>query len=132
MASSLRVGVSCLLNRNIKQADMVPHAALICLADMPLIKPQTIDTLINSMDESLRRNAIDTNREPFFAFVPCYENTRGNPVLLLPDLFDLLLDIAGDVGARHLLQNNPDAVREVAVNDSGILFDCDTPEQLER
>ena len=48
----------------------------------------------------------------------------------MPELFDLLLDVAGDVGARQLLRANPDAVLEVDVDDSGILADYDTPEQL--
>ncbi len=124
MASSLRTGISCLLSRNLEQTDAPAHAALVCLADMPVVKPQTINALLSA------NSSRNSNSQFVSAFVPTHQHARGNPVLLMPELFDLLLDVAGDVGARHVLQANPDSVQEVAVDDAGIFIDCDTPEQL--
>lgn len=128
MGSSLKAGVSDLINRNIKNYPSAPHSALVCLADMPSIKPDTIDALINTMVAAT--NSDSSNQKPAAAFVPSYNRVRGNPVLLMPELFDLLLDLSGDFGARHLLQANQEAVREVLVDDPGIFLDLDTPAQF--
>lgn len=130
MGSSLKAGVSAVLNRNIRHYPSIPHAALICLADMPSINPSTVNALINTMNEVTKDEMIHSTPEHAAAFVPSFNNSRGNPVLLMPELFDLLLDLSEDFGARHLLQANREAVREVPVNDAGIFLDLDTQEQL--
>lgn len=127
MGSSLKAGVSTLVNRNLMECPTDPYAALVCLADMPSIKPATINKLM----ESISQSRLNENSQSSSAFVPTYRGKRGNPVLLMPELFDLLLDLSGDFGARHLLQANPEAVMEVDVDDAGIFLDCDTPEQLQ-
>lgn len=133
MASSLRAGISALVARNNDNIDAKPHAALVCLGDMPVINPETLDMLIQATKQTTNEfvdHITASKSGTASAFVPTHENVRGNPVLLMPQLFDSLLDVAGDVGARHLLRANPDAVREVPVNDAGIFNDCDFPEQL--
>ncbi|MFK8075736.1 MAG: NTP transferase domain-containing protein [Granulosicoccus sp.] len=127
MGSSLKAGVSTLANRNLREGPTDPHAALVCLADMPSIKPATINRLM----ESISQSRLNENSRSSSAFVPAYKGKRGNPVLLMPEMFDQLLDLSGDFGARHLLQANPEAVMEIAVDDAGIFLDCDTPEQLQ-
>ena len=127
MGSSLKTGVSTLVNRNLMECPNDPYAALVCLADMPSIQPATINQLL----ESISQQHFNENSQSSSAYVPTYNGKRGNPVLLMPELFDLLLDLSGDFGARHLLQANPEAVMEVAVDDAGIFLDCDTPAQLQ-
>jgi len=39
-------------------------------------------------------------------------------------------DVAGDVGAKHLLGDYADAVCEVEMDDNGVLIDIDSPEAL--
>jgi len=118
------------LNQNSKNVTVDPHAALVCLADMPSIVPATINMLVDTMRQEYREEPTDLMQKRAAAYVPTYQGKRGNPVLLMPELFDLLLDLSDDVGARHLLQANRDAVSEVPVRDNGIFLDCDTPEQL--
>ena len=130
MGSSLKTGISALIKRNINESPTDPHAALICLADMPCIAPTTINTLVSAMHVANKEASSDINHRHAAAFVPAYNGTRGNPVLLMPQLFDLLLDLSEDLGARQLLKANRDAVHEVPVLDAGILLDCDTPERL--
>jgi molybdenum cofactor cytidylyltransferase len=38
--------------------------------------------------------------------------------------------VTGDVGARHLIGEHEDAVREVAMPDDAVLNDLDTPAAL--
>ena len=39
-------------------------------------------------------------------------------------------DLAGDVGAKHLIGEHADLVAEVAMSDDAVLTDIDTPEAL--
>jgi molybdenum cofactor cytidylyltransferase len=61
--------------------------------------------------------------------VPTFEGKRGNPVLWSRAFFDALREIQGDVGARHLIGENPDAVAEVEIGPA-VTLDLDTPEAV--
>ena len=113
MASSLVRGVSTLA-ASARPAD----AVLVCLADMPLVRPDTLAALVAAW-----RAAPDAP-----AVVPVHGGRRGNPVLLGRTRFDDVLSLAGDVGARSLLRG--DGVLELDVDDPGVLVDHDTPEAL--
>jgi molybdenum cofactor cytidylyltransferase len=94
-------------------------AALICLGDMALIKPATLDGMIGSFEKEPGLGAI----------VPAYGGEWGNPVLLSRKLFDMVAALDGDTGARKLLQGRAD-VRVIEVEDPAILIDADTPAAL--
>lgn len=115
LAASLRRGVSAAVSCH---ADGV----LVCLGDMPLVLPATLDRLIAEA-------AADTRT---LAWVPTSNGERGNPVLWRRPLFEALLALSGDRGGRPLLQRHPARVRELAVDDPGVLEDFDTPERLSR
>ena len=65
-------------------------------------------------------------------FIPTHKGRRGNPILIKSELFDMLLDIEGDIGARQILSEHYAVVREVPVDDSGILMDIDTQDDLRK
>ncbi len=94
--------------------------AVIFLGDMPCI-PQGIvhDLLLALEPESL-------------AAAPCFENRRGHPVLVRRDLFPALLDLAGDSGAKIVLDGLGDRLVLVPVKDGGVLFDVDVVGDLRR
>lgn len=85
---------------------------IIALGDMPFVRPDTIARLADALAHGAQ------------IAVPVYHGVRGNPVGFgrthLPDL----LQLAGDVGARKLLQQYP--VAEITVDDPGICRDIDT------
>jgi molybdenum cofactor cytidylyltransferase len=89
---------------------------LVALGDMPHVKPATIARLSDTVMQGERIAA------------PVYRGKRGNPVAFSPYYLDLLLALDGDQGARNILKSHP--VREVDVDDSGILRDIDTPADL--
>jgi molybdenum cofactor cytidylyltransferase len=62
--------------------------------------------------------------------VPTWNGKRGNPVLWDKRFFAEMADLAGDVGAKHLIGEHADLVAEVAMPDDAILTDIDTPEAL--
>lgn len=92
---------------------------LICLGDMPEVAAATLDRLIEAASKITDRDIL----------VPVESGRRGNPVLFGRRWFDRLGELEGDRGAKRLVDENPDRVIEVAVDDSGIFVDYDGDEQ---
>ncbi len=89
---------------------------LIALGDMPGVEPATIAALSHAIADGAR------------IAVPVFQGRRGNPVAFSAVHLPLLLALDGDQGARSIVQSH--AVREVSVDDGGILRDIDTPDDL--
>ena len=111
MSSSLRCGLRA-LPRDV-------DGVVVLLGDMPHITATHIDRLIAAVD--LDKPAI---------VVPERDGRRGNPVLWPRQHFERLLALAGDQGARGLIDRHADEVRRVAFADDGIFTDVDTPAAL--
>ncbi len=112
MSASLKAGIAA-----------VPEgcdAAMVCLGDMPFVKPDTFDRLATAYDPA----------GCWMALFPTFDGQRGNPVLLGRPLFAEIMRLGGDQGARALLKAMPERVGEIAVDDPGILRDIDRPEML--
>jgi len=93
-------------------------AVLIVLGDMPLITRETINKIINAY------------REGCTAVIPTHKGLRGNPVLIHRSLFNELMRLKGDVGARELLRDRAD----VCYVECGpeVIMDIDTLDDLAR
>lgn len=111
LSTSLRAGLAALG----READGV----LVLLGDMPGVTPRLIDALV----------AAFAPKEGRLIVVPTYRGKRGNPVLFSMRLRDQLMAVKGDVGARHLIGANAEAVAEVEADETALL-DVDTPEAL--
>jgi molybdenum cofactor cytidylyltransferase len=112
MAFSLRAGIAA-LSESI-------GAALVCLGDMPLVDPATLNRIIAAYDPAEGREII----------IPVFDGQRGNPVLWGARFFPEFLDLAGDVGARQILHLHMEAICEIEAGTDAILRDFDTPEAL--
>ena len=117
-------GLSTSLHRGLAALPEEAEAALVCLADMPRVSAGMLDRLIAAFDP-LEGRAI---------CLPTWGGKRGNPVLLARRFFAEIQAISGDVGAKALFGEYPEAVCEVAMDDlatgDGVLRDVDTPEGL--
>ena len=111
MGSSLRVGLSAL--------DPQTSAALIVLADQPLVRPQTYDRIVDQYQQSEAQIVVAT-----------YQGFRGNPVLLDRSVFPEVMALTGDIGCRAIFGNHQDGIVKVAVDDIGILLDIDNKDDL--
>ncbi len=111
LAGSLKAGMRAL------PADCA--GALVLLADMPLVRAATLDALIAGAQAA----------PDHAAFVPVFDERRGNPVLLTRKLLPQIKELEGDRGAGPLLRGRAD-IREIAVDDPGIHLDADTPDTL--
>jgi molybdenum cofactor cytidylyltransferase len=111
MSTSLRAGIAA-----IEPA----RAALICLADMPWVRPEHVRALVDGF-------APERGHE---ICVPVYRGVRGNPVLLSTRFFAAVKDLQGDRGARSIIAAHDALVHRVTIPDSGVVRDVDTPDSV--
>ncbi len=96
-------------------------AAVIALADQPLVGPESVRRLIAAYASGAR------------VAVACYEGRPRNPVLIGREHWPAVVALAtGDVGARPFLRAHPDLVTHVECGDVGRPDDIDSPEDLAR
>ena len=62
--------------------------------------------------------------------IPMFEGRRGNPVVLSAALFDEVLALSGDAGARKVLEALGGRLALIEAPDDGVLFDVDRREDL--
>jgi molybdenum cofactor cytidylyltransferase len=113
-------GLSTSLRRGLAALPEDLDGVLVCLGDMPLISGRHLDRLIAAFNPIEGRAIV----------VPTRRGKRGNPVLWARRFFPEMAQIAGDVGARHLIGEHAEFVAEVEMEDDAILVDIDTPEAL--
>ena len=90
---------------------------LVSPADIPFVKPETVEALLGAPGEFVR---------------PVYRGRGGHPVLLSGDLIPALLRYDGPDGLRGAIRKSGCVVRNVEVEDGGVLMDNDTPEDFAR
>jgi len=96
-------------------------AAMVHLADHPLVQPSTFRTVadrIGSTHASI--------------LIARHAGHRGHPVLFAKAIFPELLAAPDDQGARFVVNSDPGRVVYVDVDDPGVGLDLDTPEDLKR
>lgn len=109
---SLRVGLAVVKN------DF--PAVIFLLGDQPMLNSATINTLLERF-WSAGKNIC----------APAYRGQRKNPVILGRRFYDQLMQIKGDIGARQLIDDHPDQVLTVEIDDPLCFFDIDTPQDFE-
>ena len=119
-APDYAAGLSASLKAGIAALPEGVAAALVCLGDMPLVTGRIIDRLLAAYDPDEGRAIV----------VPAHHGRVGNPVLWDRAVFPEILALAGDAGARALLQRHAEQVTEVEVGDDSVLRDFDTVDSL--
>lgn len=112
MASSLRMGLVAL-----REQEPGVAGAVITLADMPLVTPYIIDTLLATAQS-----------EPSAIVAATYDGKRGHPIIFPNALFDELAQVTGDEGGRSVIARHPDRLRLVPIADTRAALDVDRPE----
>jgi len=118
MAHSLRAGLLELLRLE-PQLD----AVVVMLADQPFILPAMIDRLVEKMEE---------NAELDYAAYQLKSGAASPPALLARTMFGAVLLLDGDAGARKLFAQSRYKGAVLMPTTQDLLFDVDTPEQLEQ
>jgi molybdenum cofactor cytidylyltransferase len=108
--SSIAVGVAALAPGT--------AAVLIALGDQPRLPDGVIAALLRARAATGRAVA-----------APIYRGVQGTPVLFGAEVFGELAALAGDTGARSVVQAHPERVAWVTV-DAPMPPDVDTPEDF--
>lgn len=96
-------------------------AAVLALADQPLVGPQAVARLIGAFERGAS------------VAVAAYSGQPRNPVLLAREHWPRAIELAeGDVGARPFLRAHHELVTLVECGDTGRPDDIDTPDDLDR
>ncbi len=113
MGSSLAVGLAAVPD--------VCTAAVLALADQPLVGPEAV------------RRLIAAHAAGASVAVACYHGRPRNPVLISQEHWAEVADLAaGDVGARPFLSAHPELVTHIECADTGRPDDIDTQDDLAR
>lgn len=113
-----RTGMASSLKTGIKYAQAIgADAALVLLADMPLVTAEHINHILEASRLQDQTSIIQAS---------C-DGKPGNPVWFTSDLFEDLLQISGDQGARDIVRKNRDSLVTVEIGEAA-KRDFDTPE----
>jgi CTP:molybdopterin cytidylyltransferase MocA len=110
MMSSIRMGLGALTD--------TLDAFFVWPADHPAVSVETVLLLASRADAST-------------ALIPCWDGRRGHPALLGRELREDALACPDEGGLRELWRARAGAVREVPVDDPGVVANADTPEEYE-
>ncbi len=112
ISSSIKEGIAAL------RADVA--AALMVIGDQPLLRPETIDRLLEAYEVSVAK-----------AILPTFQGKRGNPAFLDLSLRPYVEALEGDMDCRQILEELEE-VLTLEVDDPGVLVDVDTQGDLDR
>lgn len=111
-------GMAASLKAGIKALSPGIDAAMVVLGDMPQVSLGLYHRIIAAYGPEDGRAIV----------LPVAEGKRGNPVLFDRRFFAEILQVDGDVGARHIIGSNGELVAEIAADAREIFVDVDTPE----
>ncbi|RRQ48338.1 nucleotidyltransferase family protein [Maribacter algicola] len=114
LGNSISVGV-----RHILASDVPPKGILICLADQPLVTP-----------DYLNRMLLEFSTQNVSIVASNYGKKLGVPAIFGPDLYDTLLRLDSDYGARDILDSYTSVT--LGLDAQGFLADIDTPEVYQK
>ena len=92
-------------------------AVFITPGDMPLVKPESLEAL-KKLQAGVAR--------------PVYQGKGGHPVLLAKKHVDRLIAYTGDQGLKGALLSLDDPTIDLEVDDKGVFFNLNTPEDFEQ
>ncbi len=114
-------GYSSSLQAGLRALDTPCVGAMFLLGDQPLITVDTLEKLTAAFQ-----------KEPQRWIAPSWKGQRGNPVIIPASWFDRIFALEGDTGPRKHLKDPAACLKLVEVEDEGIVFDIDNPEDYER
>ncbi|HEX2651044.1 MAG TPA: nucleotidyltransferase family protein [Burkholderiales bacterium] len=109
MGTSLACGI---------KASEIADAYLIALADMPFIRPSSIEAVRDALTAGAALVA------------PYFRARRGHPVGIAASFRSEMEQLTGDEGAKRILAKHADKLVKIPVGDPGVVRDIDKPSDL--
>jgi molybdenum cofactor cytidylyltransferase len=113
-------GMSSSLKKGVLNISKDSEAFAIFLADMPLIKEESIEKVINEFNE---RSCL--------IVAPIFNKVIGHPVIFHRNLIPEIINLEGDIGAKKVIEKYKDEASFIEIDDEGVLIDIDAPKDLE-
>jgi molybdenum cofactor cytidylyltransferase len=121
VAPDYRQGMSQSLKAGLSAAGRKYPSVMFLLGDQPLVTSKEIDRLLEEFWKSDKDIC-----------VPVHNGKRGNPTIFGQNLYDELLGIQGDIGARNLVSAHLAGVHYVETKEPASFLDIDTAEDLKK
>ena len=112
-ASSVRSGLRGLAANRPGRATGV----MVCLGDMPYLEAEDYQLVAQAFETSGRKSIV----------VPEFAGQRGNPIVIPPAFLTEAADGALNTGCRKLIQDRPQDVAALKVENAAFVRDIDTP-----
>lgn len=112
-----REGIGSSIRRGVAALPSTCTAVMMVLADQAAVTAQDLQRLVSAW-----------KRQPEYVAAALYSGSTGVPAIFPRSRFTELTELRGDMGARMLLQRNPDRVIRVPMESAAL--DIDTPEDL--
>jgi len=127
------LGMGCTLADATRQTPL-DRDVLVALADMPFLRDDTLARLVRRYRQSSKTAPI-----VFPVYVPpakaeeaspIHAGRRGHPVIFHRSYRSRLENLQGDTGANAIIADHIDAHEVLEVQDPGVLWDVDQPQDL--
>jgi molybdenum cofactor cytidylyltransferase len=112
-----REGIGSSIRRGVAALPSTCTAVMMVLANQAAVTAQDLQRLVSAW-----------KRQPEYVAAALYSGSTGVPAIFPRSRFTELTELRGDMGARMLLQRNPDRVIRVPMERAAL--DIDTPEDL--
>jgi len=112
-----REGIGSSIRAGVARLPAACTGAMLMLADQAAVTAQDLQRLVGTW-----------RRQPEYIAAALYAGATGVPAVFPRASFRQLAELRGDIGARMLLQRNPDRVVRVPMDSAAL--DIDTPEDL--
>jgi molybdenum cofactor cytidylyltransferase len=112
-------GLASSLHVAIRHVPPSADGVMIMLADMPALSVPDLRAMVQQFQSVGGQTVVRAT----------FKGKRGNPVILPRFLFDEVFTLAGDVGARHLVERGDIPVIDIELGEAAAI-DVDTPDAL--
>ncbi len=115
-----RDGQSTSLKAGLLSVRQAFEAVMYLLGDQPMVNTEIIDYMLDQFRQSEKDLC-----------VPVWKEKKGTPTIFKRPLYDDLMRISGDIGARKIIRENSDRTLYLDMIEPTCFFDIDTPEDLQ-
>jgi CTP:molybdopterin cytidylyltransferase MocA len=112
-----REGIGSSIRTGVGRLPAACSGVMVMLADQAAVTAEDLRRLVNAW-----------KRQPDYVAAALYAGAVGVPAIFPRSRFSDLAELRGDLGARKLLQRNPDRLVRVPMESAAL--DIDTPEDL--
>jgi len=115
-----RDGQSTSLKAGLLSVRQTFGSVMYLLGDQPMINTEIIDHMLDQFRQSEKDLC-----------VPVCKKKGGNPTVFKRPIYEELMMINGDIGARNIIRKNSERVLYVEIKDPLCFFDIDSQDDLE-